>query len=136
MTAASLHVQPARDGQRDFDFLLGDWKTENRRRSLAVDGSSEWTGFESRSTVRALWGQTWATRSRGRPDQPTFGAFHEGRGEFYSHEPVQGRRCYLRIVWSNITPSACRWEQAFSEDGGRTWETHWVMEFTRIRPLA
>jgi hypothetical protein len=24
-----------------------------------------------------------------------------------------------------------RWEQAFSEDGGETWETNWVMDFAR-----
>ena len=165
MTSAAIRVHSARDGQRDFEFLLGNWTTKNRRRSLAVDGTSEWIEFESRSVVRALWGgaavleeyravapegpldglslnlydpaarqwsQTWATRSRGSPDQPTFGGFREGRGEFHSHEPVQGRRCCLRIVWSDITPASCRWEQSISDDGGRTWETNWVMEFTRV----
>ena len=28
------------------------------------------------------------------------------------------------------TTSTPRWEQAFSDDGGLTWETNWVMEFT------
>ena len=25
-----------------------------------------------------------------------------------------------------------RWEQAFSEDGGKTWETNWIADFTRV----
>jgi hypothetical protein len=29
------------------------------------------------------------------------------------------------------TPDSCRWEQAYSADGGKTWETNWIMEFTR-----
>jgi hypothetical protein len=37
----------------------------------------------------------------------------------------------VRLTWSGITPRSARWEQAFSEDGGRQWETNWVMELTR-----
>jgi len=37
----------------------------------------------------------------------------------------------VRFVWSNVTAPTPRWEQAFSADGGETWETNWVMEFTR-----
>ena len=36
----------------------------------------------------------------------------------------------MRFVWSGVTTPAPRWEQAFSDDGGRTWETNWVMDFT------
>jgi hypothetical protein len=27
---------------------------------------------------------------------------------------------------------AARWEQAFSDDGGATWETNWTMDFARV----
>jgi hypothetical protein len=37
----------------------------------------------------------------------------------------------LRFVWSQITATSARWEQAYSPDAGKTWETNWVMEFRR-----
>jgi hypothetical protein len=33
---------------------------------------------------------------------------------------------------SKITPNSAQWEQAFSEDGGKTWETNWIMELERV----
>jgi NIPSNAP len=30
-----------------------------------------------------------------------------------------------------VTSATPRWEQAFSVDGGKTWETNWIMDFTR-----
>jgi hypothetical protein len=38
----------------------------------------------------------------------------------------------MRFVWSGITDTAARWEQAFSADEGRTWETNWIMTMTRL----
>lgn len=56
----------------------------------------------------------------------------DGRGEFYAHEPFEGKYILSRYIWSNITATSCRWEQAFSTDAGRTWETNWIMDFERI----
>jgi hypothetical protein len=35
------------------------------------------------------------------------------------------------LHWTSAGPDAARWEQAFSADGGKTWETNWIMDFTR-----
>jgi len=59
------------------------------------------------------------------------GGFVQGRGEFYDQELFEGRAIFCRFIWSGITETACRWEQAFSADGGISWETNWIMEFTR-----
>ena len=38
----------------------------------------------------------------------------------------------VRFLWSDITPTTCRWEQAFSVDDSATWEVNWIMESTRV----
>ncbi len=78
------------------------------------------------------WSLIWANRARGVLDTPMVGEFRDGKGEFYDQEQFRGRSIYVRYVWSGITKTLCRWEQAFSDDGGKSWETNWVMELTRI----
>jgi hypothetical protein len=60
------------------------------------------------------------------------GGFRDGRGEFYDQEPAAGGRTVLvRQTWSDITPTSHHFEQAFSNDGGRTWEPNFVAVLTR-----
>jgi hypothetical protein len=59
------------------------------------------------------------------------GRFSGGRGEFYGDDTHEGTPIRVRYIWSDITPTSARWEQAFSVDGEKTWETNWIMEFTR-----
>jgi hypothetical protein len=77
------------------------------------------------------WSIYWSTNLTGTLDVPMIGGFKDGRGEFYSQEVFEGRHIYNRFIWSKITANSCQWEQAFSEDGGKTWETNWIMEFER-----
>ena len=77
------------------------------------------------------WSIYWSTDRTGTLDVPMIGGFKDGCGEFYSQEVFEGRHIYSRFIWSNITASSAQWEQAFSEDGGQTWETNWIMEFER-----
>ena len=77
------------------------------------------------------WRLHWANRASGTFDAPMIGRFENGRGEFYNHELHEGQAVYARFVWSDITATSCRWEQALSADGGKTWETNWIMEMTR-----
>jgi hypothetical protein len=51
---------------------------------------------------------------------PSVGEFKDGRGEFYSHEPYHGKTVLIRGVWSDITPDSHRFEQSYSQDGGKT----------------
>lgn len=77
------------------------------------------------------WAIYWANRSTGRLDIPMIGSFTNGVGEFYDQELLNGRAIYARFIWSNISATTAKWEQAFSADGGRSWESNWVMEFRR-----
>jgi hypothetical protein len=77
------------------------------------------------------WSIYWSTNLTGTLDVPMIGGFMDRRGEFYSQEAFEGQHIYNRFIWSKITSNSCQWEQAFSIDGGKTWETNWVMEFER-----
>jgi hypothetical protein len=85
--------------------------------------------FDSKSKE---WSIYWSTDITGTLDVPMIGGFKDRRGEFYSQEVFEGRHIYNRFIWSKITATSCQWEQAFSVDGGKTWETNWIMEFERI----
>lgn len=80
------------------------------------------------------WSLYWAATGSGTLDIPMVGSFDEknGVGEFYAHETHKGQHVYSRFIWSKITPTSVRWEQALSADGGKTWETNWIMESTRV----
>ncbi len=77
------------------------------------------------------WSIYWADSVNVELQIPMVGGFENGRGEFYAQEPFEGKQIFSRFIWSNITPTSCRWEQAFSPDGGKTWETNWIADFTR-----
>jgi len=78
------------------------------------------------------WSIHWSTDRMGVLDIPMIGGFKDGRGEFYAQETHEGRHVYSRFIWSKITANSCQWEQALSADGGRIWETNWIMEFKRV----
>ena len=65
-------------------------------------------------------------------DPPVKGSFDNGVGTFYSDYVDQGKPMRVRFLWSHITPTSARWEQASSADAGKTWLTNWIMEFQRI----
>jgi NIPSNAP protein len=62
---------------------------------------------------------------------PMIGRFTGDVGEFFGDEFVDGRRVRCRFLWTRTNPDSPRWEQAFSDDGGKTWETNWIMNFSR-----
>jgi hypothetical protein len=51
---------------------------------------------------------------------------------FFDQETLDGRAILVRFVISDITPNSCRFEPAFSDDGGKTWETNWVATDPRV----
>jgi hypothetical protein len=78
------------------------------------------------------WTIYWANRNNGKLDPPMTGEWKDGRGEFYDQELFRGRMIYVRFLWTNESEDRARWEQAFSDDGGKTWETNWIGEFERL----
>ena len=64
-------------------------------------------------------------------DPPVRGSFHNGVGTFYADDTFNGKPIRIRFIWSEITSTSCHWEQAFSPDGGKTWETNWIQDLKR-----
>ena len=83
-----------------------------------------------------LWSIYWADSRRGVLDPPVVGCFSGDVGLFEGKDTFEGRPIRVRFTWTRLGPETARWEQAFSADGGTTWETNWVMEMTRDVPLV
>jgi hypothetical protein len=114
-------VRPLFDG----DGMLEEWEADSptgRMRAISLHL------YDPRARQ---WRLHWATHASGRVGVPTVGAFVDGRGEFHDQEDHEGHAILLRLIWEPRGPSACRFEQAYSDDGGRSWETNWTMDFTR-----
>jgi hypothetical protein len=165
-TAAAQTTSERRDGQKDFDFEIGTWKTHLKRRLNPLTGANTWVEYDGTTVVRKVWdgranlveldvsgtagriealslrlynpeSRQWslnfANVRGGVMTAPTTGEFKNGRGEFYSQETLSGRAIFVRFVISDITPDSCRFEQSFSDDGGKTWEVNWIATDTRSK---
>jgi len=78
------------------------------------------------------WSIYWANRNDGSLGIPTIGEFKNGQGEFYDREVINGRMILVRFIWSQMTQNSAHFEQAFSDDGGKTWEVNWITDQTRV----
>jgi hypothetical protein len=178
MTFARLPQQPMptaavpsseHDGQHDFDFAFGTWKTHIKRLKNPLSGSSEWAEYDGTHTIRRVWGgranlgeldadglaghlealsprffdpQThlwnvsYASPRDGTLSTPVVGEFRNGRGEFYGQDTFGGKAILVREIYSPINATTRRLEMAYSEDGGRNWETNWIMTDTLVNPTT
>jgi hypothetical protein len=97
------------------------------------DGGFIGMSFRFFDPVRKRWSIYWAdSRRPGELDPPLFGTFSGNTGVFEGEDVFEGRPIRVRFIWSGVTTPTPRWEQAFSDDGGETWETNWIMDFTRL----
>jgi hypothetical protein len=160
------HRGAARDGQHDFDFNLGTWKTHISRLQNPLTGSTTWVEYDGISVVRKIlngpatlfelnvdgpaghiegaglrlynpqshqWSLNWTSGKSGILGVPTIGEFENGRGVFVDQELFNDRVILVRNSFMDITPDSARFEQTFSDDAGKTWETNWVMTFKRLK---
>ncbi|MFP2899797.1 hypothetical protein [Corallococcus sp. 4LFB] len=145
----------------DFDFLMGEWTCVNRRLKQRLTGSDDWDVFTSRMRCQphlgglsnveetvfergfsgmALrlydvrerrWSIHWIDSRHAVLQPPVHGGFTGDHGRFYGEDTDGGRPVQVVFHWTRQGSDKARWEQAFSLDG-ETWETNWVMEFTRV----
>jgi hypothetical protein len=157
---------PVRDGQHDFDFEIGTWKTSLKRLMKPLTGSKTWVEYEGTTVVRRVldgranlvelkvdgpggkieglslrlynpesrqWSLNFSNVTTGTLAVPAIGEFKDGRGEFYNQDTLNGRSIFVRFVISQIDKESWKFEQAFSDDGGKTWELNWIAVDTRAR---
>ena len=155
-----------RDGQHDFDFEIGTWKTHLRRLQRPLSGSTTWVEYEGTSVVSKIldgranlvelkvdgpagrieglslrlynpqsrqWSLNFANINSGTLTPPTIGEFKDGRGEFFNQDTYNNRAILVRFVIIKVTQDQYRFEQSFSDDGGKTWELNWIAVDTRIK---
>ncbi|MES2150247.1 MAG: hypothetical protein V4508_10675 [Pseudomonadota bacterium] len=79
------------------------------------------------------WTLNFANIADGQLTTPMTGAFHNGVGEFYGQDTLRGRAILVRFLILPVTPDTYRFEQAFSADGGKSWELNWLATDTRVR---
>ena len=83
------------------------------------------------SPEREEWSLYWISSRNPFIDAPVVGRFSEGVGSFFGDDTYEGQPIRVRFLWSNITSTTAHWEQAFSIDGEKTWETNWMNDLTR-----
>jgi hypothetical protein len=151
-----------RDGQHDFDFLLGSWKSHYKVLRHPLSGSHDWYEFDGTNVVRPLlhdqgnieegnlyrpagridaltlrmynpathdWSLYWATVKSGLSIPPQVGRFNAaGVGDFYDNETYAGKPIVVRYHWTHTGRTVWHFEQSFSADGRKTWETNWISD--------
>lgn len=155
-----MPAKPTPGKAGDFDFLAGEWRIEHWRLPqgarewdrfsgeatcwtlLGGVGSVEELRIPARNfsgmglrlldVEQRVWSDFWVNAKSGVLTSPgQTGSFEDGRGLFYSDYEDKGRTMLSVGIWDDITGSSCRWRQATSADGGRTWDHNWVMHWTR-----
>lgn len=82
------------------------------------------------------WSLNFSNSRVGTMSNPTVGEFKNGRGEFYDQETLNGRAIFVRFVITPESADTIRFEQAYSDDGGKTWELNWIASDTRVKDEA
>jgi len=163
---AAPTVASSRDGHKDFDFLMGTWRTHYTRLRYPLTGGHSWYGCDGTSVVRPFWGGSgnledgdvrcphqyiggmtlrmysvithqwslyWGTRKSGLEMPAQVGHFKNGVGDFLADDTWNGKPIIVRFRWTTRDGHP-HFEQAFSPDKGKTWETNWTTDYARIGP--
>ena len=92
--------------------------------------ASTMRGYDPKTKLWSIWWLDSRT-PQGPLDPPVRGRFVDGVGTFLADDTFNGRPIKVRYIWSRTNTASPHWEQAFSPDGGKTWEVNWRMDLTR-----
>ncbi len=155
-----LPTSPTPGKPGDFDFLTGEWRIHHRQPKAGPDewlefdgeatvhgilagvGSVEELRIPARNfsgmglrlldVEKKLWADHWVNAQSGVMTVPgVTGSFENGAGIFVSNDEEDGKPVKWVGVWDLITPKSCRWRQAVTRDGGKTYQQTWIMDWRR-----
>lgn len=125
---AFAHARPLPGSIGNYDdFIAIKWRPDFVGMSFRV-----FSPITKKWSIYWLDNKTGGLDAKGHLTVPVVGEFKDGIGIFMCDDEFEGKPITVRYTWSNISKNTARWEQAFSPDGGKTWETNWVMDQTRI----
>ena len=118
----TLSVSPILRGTGNFD-----------RNELAdPNGPYEAHSLRLFNPATGRWSIWWLDGRAPALDSPVVGMFDGKRGTFFADDAFEGRPIRVRTTYEPLSPTTAQWTQAFSDTGGQSWETNWIMDFTRI----
>jgi len=120
--AGTTVVKPLLDGRANFVEL-----------SVAgTGGKIEGGSLRLYGSLSGQWSLNYANLRNGLLTSPVYGGFNAaGRGLFYGPDTLDGRAIMVRFIITRISPNEAHFEQAYSADGGVTWEDNWIADDTR-----
>jgi hypothetical protein len=131
---ANSHEWVEFDGTINNRPLMGGYANVDETVLEKPEGTYMGVALRSFDAKTQQWSIWWldSRTPLGPLDPPVRGGFRDGVGTFYGDDTLNGKPIRLRFIWSNITASSGHWEQAFSPDGGKTWETNWIQDIRRV----
>jgi hypothetical protein len=94
-------------------------------------GAYKAAAFRRTDPSTGSWSIWWFDPRVSRVEPPVEGTFVDGVGTFCADDRLCGKTIRVRFLWHSITSDSASWEQAFSADGGETWEENRIMRFER-----
>ena len=132
---AGSHEWVEFDGAQSWRMLMDGYANEDENTMNLPGDVYKGVTLRAYDPKTGLWAIWWldGRTPHAELDPPVKGRFVNGVGTFYADDTLRGKPVRVRFVWSNITASSAHWEQAFSPDGGKTWEVNWVTDFSRAK---
>lgn len=119
-------------GTSHWQSILGGMANFNESTVRRSGGTYQSLGLRAFDAKTNAW-TDWSLSGR----DPTkivvdgVGRFEKGVGIFFADDTFEDKPIRVRGTFALLTARSMQWEQAFSPDGGRTWETNYVMHHTR-----
>lgn len=125
------------EGEMSTHAVLGGFGNVEDNLLHLPDGAYRAIALRSFDPQTGQWAIWWLdARAPHQVDVPVVGSFRDGVGTFHADDSLNGVPIRIRFNWFTSNPHQPRWEQAFSADGGATWETNWTMDFRRAERPA